>query len=111
MINAILLERLYLGITSLMQYIEVARPGNTLRWFAVGKTPVTGLPDLGYAREPAAELKPLLTSDCSNSPISDCRCPCVAMKDLELKYPMHHINLKYLTDSIQSYKDGTHAES
>jgi len=75
MINADLLERLYLGITSMTQYIEAARPGNILRWFADGETPVTSLPDFGVAKKAAAELKPLLTSNCSRASILACLCP------------------------------------
>ena len=64
-----LLNRLYLGIMSLIQYIEAAPPGNTLRWFGDNKTQVKELPDFGYARDAAAELRKKLSLGCSNERI------------------------------------------
>ena len=48
-----LLERLHLGITALIQYIEAAP--DTLLWFADQRTPVESLPDFEYA--PASGLR------------------------------------------------------
>ena len=62
-IRKALLERLYLGIVSLIQYIEAAPTGNTLLWFADKRTPVKTLPDFDYARRAAAELGNLIRCD------------------------------------------------
>jgi len=58
-----LLQRLHLGITALIQYIEAAPPGRPLVWFVDQKTPVTKLPDFRYARQAADDLEKLLTRE------------------------------------------------
>ena len=63
-----LLANAHIMLGSMIQYIEMARPGNELRWHPDGKTLVTDLPDFGYAKEAEAELKAVLTSYRNNAP-------------------------------------------